>query len=270
MMMMMNSIVLVFLAILAVSSVHGFVVQRSLPQQTQRGFSTAGTSTATTSSLNAEPSASSSDAEPSASINDIFTSDSWAPIQKDLDEVPVFTVATQEGNPLAYEVQAEDETSHTLPFFYCDVAEALAELEGARNNTGMEGLDILPFPLGQAFQLWATDEAVLIPSKAAILQAGAPPGTNPVGQQVPMFACMEIMEEGDDGQAQLPLFMSLDDANNALKLAVEADGGKVEDFDIACLSLSGAVEQLATLSDIPGFHFIPPSTSMSYIQEYLS
>jgi hypothetical protein len=262
MMMMMNSIVLVFLSILAVSSVHGFVVQRSMPQQTQRGFSTAGTSTTTTSSLNAEPFASSSD---------MFASDAWTPIKKDLDEVPVFTVATQEGNPLAYEVQVlEDETSRTLPFFYCDVAEALAELEGARNNTDMEGLDILPFPLGQAFQLWATDEAVLIPSKAAILQAGAPPGTNPVGQQVPMFACMEIMEEGDDGQAQLPLFMSLDDANSALKLAVEADGGKVEDFDIACLSLSGAVEQLATLSDIPGFHFIPPSTSMSYIQEYLS
>jgi hypothetical protein len=266
---MMNSIVLVFLAILAVSSVHGFVVQRSLPKQTQRGFSTAGARTTSTSSLNAEPSASSNDAEPSASIGDIFASDSWAPIQKDLDEVPVFTVATQEGNPLAYEVQAEDETSHTLPFFYCDVAEALAELEGARNNTGLEGLDILPFPLGQAFKLWATAEAILIPSKAAILQAGAPPGTNPVGQQVPMFACMEIIEEGPDGQDQLPLFMSFDDANSALKLAVGTDGGKVEDYDVVCLSLSGAVQQLATVPDIPGFHFVAPSTSVSYIQEKL-
>jgi len=201
---------------------------------------------------------------------DLFVMDGWGAIQKDLDRVPIFTVATPEGNPLAYQVSIND-AEYTVPFFYCDVSDALTELDGVRTNTEMEGLDIVPFPLGRAFELWCTDQAVIVPSKEAILQAGAPPGTNPVGQQVPMFACLEIMEQNEeDGTGRLPLFMSLDDANEAVKEAVEADGGNADDFDVVCLSLSGAVEQLVTIPESPGFHFIPPSTSMKYIAEYLS
>ena len=156
---------------------------------------------------------------------------------------------------------------------------ALTELEGAQNNTALgDGVDIIPFPLGQAFQMWASDEAVLVPSKQAVLQAGAPPGTNPIGQQVPLFACMEIAEEGEDGTARLPVFLALDDANQAVKEAVSADDGNVstDEFEVVCLSLSGIVGQLATAEQQPnntptvGYHFIPPSTSMKYIQEYLT
>ena len=207
----------------------------------------------------------------------LFDSEGWKAIQVDLDRVPVFTVATQEGHPLAYTVEIKG-TTFNVPCFYCDVAAALFELEQAKSNwdektaeTSGEDLDIVPFPLGKAFELWATDQAVIVPSKQSILQAGAPPGTNPIGQQVPMFACMEIMEQDEDGGgAKLPVFMSLDDANAAVKEAVDADGGKVEDFDVACLSLSGCVEQLATVPETPAFHFIPPSNSMKYIQDYLS
>jgi hypothetical protein len=210
----------------------------------------------------------------SDNAKELFQMDGWGAIQNDLDRVPIFTVATPEGNPLAYQVSinAADDAAepYTVPFFYCDVGDALQELEGAKNNTSVEGLDILPFPLGKAFQLWCQDEAVIVPSKQAVLQAGAPPGTNPVGQQVPMFACLEIMEESEDGMGVLPLFMSLDDANAAVQEAVKEDGGKEEDLQVVCLSLSGAVEQLATIPDTPGFHFIPPSSSMKYISEYLS
>jgi hypothetical protein len=188
-----------------------------------------------------------------------------------LDLVPVFTVATSEGNPLAYTVQMQEGKSLTLPWFYCDVAAALAELEEARANTDMEGLDLTPFPLGRAFQMWAKYEAAIVPSKQSIMQAGAPPGTNPIGQQVPIFACMDIMEESEDGSGgKLPVFLSLEDANDAVKAAVAEVGGNADDFEVSCLSLSGIIDRLTTTPETPDFRFIPPSTSMKYIQDYLS
>jgi len=203
------------------------------------------------------------------SANDLFESDGWKPIEKDLNQVPVFTVATAEGNPVAYQIDVKGK-SYTLPFFYCDVDAAVQELEDSRKNTEMEGMDIVPFPLGKAFQLWAKDQAVIIPSKEAVLQAGAPPNTNPIGQQVPMFCCLEIAEEGPDGKPKLPLFMALEDANAALQEAVEADGGKVEDFEVVCLSLNRAIDQLATSPESAAFRFLPPSKSIQYIRDYLS
>jgi len=202
----------------------------------------------------------------------LFEMEGWPPIRDDLNRVPIFCVATKEGNPLAYQVNIND-AEYTVPFFYCDVKDALKELDGAKDSTKLEGLDILPFPLGKAFELWCKDEAVIVPSLEAVLQAGAPPGTNPVGQQVPMFACMEVMEEDEEtGTAKLPLFMALEDANNAVQAAMEAEGGGSGggDLDVVCLSLSGAVEQLATIPETPGFHFVPPLSSMKYISDYLS
>ena len=208
------------------------------------------------------------------STKSLFDSDAWKNIKSDLDKVPVFTVATKEGNPLAYTIEIGGKGEFSVPCFYCDVDAALSELTGARENANdpdmKEGLDIIPFPLGQAFQLWSNDQAVIVPSKNAIQQAGAPPNTNPIGQQVPMFACMEIAEEQEDGTPRLPVFLSLEDANAALKEAVDSDGGDEDDFEVVCLSLSGVVAQLATVPETPAFHFIPPSTSMKYIQEYLS
>ena len=125
----------------------------------------------------------------------LFESEAWKPIQADLDRVPVFTVATKEGNPLAYTIEITGKGEFNVPCFYCDVDAALSELKGARENSELDDLDIIPFPLGRAFQLWSNDEAVIVPSKQSIQQAGAPPGTNPIGQQVPLFACMEIAEE---------------------------------------------------------------------------
>ena len=79
------------------------------------------------------------------------------------------------------------------------------------------------------------------------------------------------MEERD-GKGVLPLFLSLDDANAAVKSAVEADGGNVDEFEVIAMSLNRAVELLVSEeeSSMAGFHFIPPSTSMKYIQDYLS
>jgi hypothetical protein len=200
---------------------------------------------------------------------DLFESEGWKPIEADLNKLPIFTVANQEGKPLAYTVETKD-NSYTAPFFYVDIDDALEELQKAKDSTGLEGLDLVPYPMGQAFQLWASDQAVIVPNKQAILQAGAPQGTNPVGQQVPLFACMDIMQETEDGRGVLPLFMVLEDANVAMEQALEADGGDKSDFEVVSLSLSRAVEMLATVPETPAFQFIPPSSSVKYIQEYLS
>lgn len=80
---------------------------------------------------------------------------------------------------------------------------------------------------------------------------------------------MEIAEEGPDGKPRLPLFMALEDANAALKEAVQTDDAKLEDFEVVCLSLNRAIDQLAS-TEAAAFRFLPPSKSMKYISDYLS
>ena len=208
--------------------------------------------------------------ETPSNVNDLFKSDGWKPIQKDLDELPVFTCASEEGKPLAYTIEMKDET-HKVPFFFCDVEDAEEELRKAKENTGLSELGIIPFPLGRAFQMWAQDDAVIVPNKETILQAGAPPGTNPIGQHVPLFACMDIAQSNEDGTGNfLPLFMALEEANAAVAEAIKADGGNPDDFEVVSLSLQRAVELLATVSETPAFRFIAPAKSFRYIQKYLS
>lgn len=150
--------------------------------------------------------------------------------------------------------------------------DAKGELSKAKeaNKELAADMDLVPFPLGVAFELWSKDQAVIIPSAEAIKQAGAPPGTNPIGQSVPLFACMEIMQETPDGKGALPLFMDLEDANAAVDEAVKSDGGSAEDFEVVSLSLNRAVELLATVPDTPGFQFIPPQSSITHIDDYLT
>jgi hypothetical protein len=202
--------------------------------------------------------------------DNLFQSDGWKNIQNDLDKVPIFCCANEQGHPLAYSIDMGDGKEFTVPFFYCDVDDALEELRKAKENTKLEQLDLIPFPLGKAFEMWAKDQAVIIPNKEAIVQAGAPPNTNPIGQQVPLFACMEIMQENESGQGVLPLFMSLDGANAAVEQAVEMDGGKAEDLEVVSLSLQRAIELLATVPETPAFQFMAPLKSYAYIEEYLS
>lgn len=199
---------------------------------------------------------------------EMFSSEGWAPIKKELDSLPIFCCANEKGQPLQYNVNAEA----TMPFFYCDLKSAEEELVKAKNELPEElsqGLGIIPFPLGNAFELMANNQAAIIPSPDAIEAAGAPPGTNPMGQQVPLFCCMDIMQETPEGKTVLPLFMVKEEAERAMMEAVQTDGGNPEEFEIVSLSLPRAVELLATVPDAPSFHFLPPRASIEYIQRYL-
>jgi hypothetical protein len=205
----------------------------------------------------------------SSAVFSSFDSESWKPIEADLDALPVFTVSTENGEPLAYTVETNGK-SFQVPFFYCDVQDALAELQKAREVTGVEQIALLPFPLGQAYKMWSNDQAVLVPSKLAMVQAEAPPDIDPYGQQVPFFACLSIMLPTDDGKGVLPLFMALEDANMAMTEVLETKGGNPEDFEVLPMSLSEAVDILMANPGDQNFQFIAPSTSKKYIDEFLS
>ncbi len=107
--------------------------------------------------------------------------------------------------------------------------------------------------------------SVIVPNKKSIIQAGAPPNAVAMGQQLPLFACMEIAQENENGRHVLPLFLELDDANDAVTQAVSLDGGEREDFEVVCLNLSEAVSLLANAKEEQtAFHFVPPSSSLKH------
>lgn len=229
------------------------------------GFLTKGRSSATSYALQA----SASD-DPSRGSNEerrkrLFESDGWPAIKEDMNTVPVFCCANGEGQPLKYQVN-----EYQLAFFFCDVPDAKRELAKARKETSIQGLDIVPYPLGEVFQMVSENQAIIIPSAEALAAAGAPAEMSPVGQQIPLFACMEIMQELEDGTAVLPLFFKLNEAKAALAMALQADGGDPNDFEVTGLSLERAVEALATVPETPAFQFITPAASIEHIEKYLS
>jgi hypothetical protein len=185
--------------------------------------------------------------------------------------LPVFTVANEKGQPLQYSV----ESGETLPFFFVDIDAARSELSKAKADStisemeGMSGLDIVPFSLGQAFEMMEYEKAVIIPSQKSIEDAGAPSGTSPTGQQVPLFACMEITQTDDSGKPSLPLFFEKKEVQDAISDALEVDGNDGEsEFPIQVLSLQRAVQLLVTVKE-SAFTFVPPATSLKHIKEYL-
>lgn len=90
-----------------------------------------------------------------------------------------------------------------------------------------------------------------------------------MGQQVPLFACMEIAQEDEKGNPVLPLFFELEDAQSAVSQAVSQDGGKAEDFEVVGLNLPEAVSLLANSKET-AFQFVPPASSLKHIRDYLS
>jgi hypothetical protein len=205
----------------------------------------------------------------SSAVFSSFDSDSWKRIEADLDALPLFTVSTKSGEPLAYTVETSGK-SFQVPYFYCDVDDALAELQKAKESTGVEEIALLPFPLGQAYKMWNNDQAVIVPSKLAMVQAEAPLDIDPYGHQVPFFACLSIMLPTDDGKGVLPLFMALEDANTAMTQVLETKGGNPEEFEVYPMSLGEALDTLIGNPDDQIFRFMAPSTSKQYIDEFIS
>ena len=94
----------------------------------------------------------------SSKPNELFDSPGWEAIKRELDQVPVFSIANVEGQPIKYRLQ-KSEASFDVPLFYTHVSDALAELEKAKEITPLHGMDIIPYPLGGIFEMWARDTA---------------------------------------------------------------------------------------------------------------
>ena len=124
----------------------------------------------------------------------IISADGWPRVKALLNRLPVFTVANEQGQPLQYEADGKP-----LALLYADVDAAKSELKSAKEEHPTLGLDIVPMGLGEAFQLHRTGAAVLIPSQDSMEAAGAPKGASPLGQELPLFACMEMKLQGDAG-----------------------------------------------------------------------
>jgi hypothetical protein len=205
--------------------------------------------------------------------SDFFAGESWFAIKRCLDSTPVFCVANEQGSPLQYEVNEKP-----MAQFFIDVEAAQAELKEAKagiaDGSAADLLDIIPVPLGLAYQLWCDNKALLVPSRAAIAAAGSPPDADPVGQQVPLFACMSISQQREeDGKPCLPLFLDCEEAKAAMASAMALDGapGEGEDpFEISCLSLQKAVQLLATVPETPAFKFVSPILSLEFIKDRLA
>ncbi len=81
------------------------------------------------------------------SSNELFESPGWAAIRDELDQVPIFAVANAEGQPLKYSVQLAKKTddgkdTFEVPLFYTHVEDALKELESAKENSPLPGMDM--------------------------------------------------------------------------------------------------------------------------------
>lgn len=204
-------------------------------------------------------------AGPSSAEELISSPDIWDPIKQELDKIPVFGCTNDKGQPLQYNIGDKP-----LGVFFCDVNAAKVELEKAQADTKLDGLQILPFPLGEVFEMGAKQMAVVVPSAQALEEAGAPKGLNPLGQQVPMFGCMEISADQPDGTSRTPLFMSFDEAEAVMKMAVDGIGaGEDSKFEVTVMPLVKAVQNMATNPE-KSYIFEAPKSSLEYLRNSMN
>ena len=108
---------------------------------------------------------------------------------------------------------------------------------------------------------------MVVPGIAELRAAGAPEGAEPMGQEVPLFACMDMKRDGN----QIPLFMSYADGAAAVKehaTSVDVDDALAID---AIFSLQSIVEELADLEDPASGELVfeAPSSSLQHAASHL-
>lgn len=223
-----------------------------------------------TAKFRAAPPRSARTGTPALSSTSVFDSASWPELETELNRLPVFTVANQEGQPLQYEVAGQP-----MALFYADLEAAKKELETAKSQFPELECDLIPFGVGSAYKLTCEGSAALLPSVADLTAAGAPASVSAMGQPLPLFACMEMSQDSEQGsQPRLPLFMAWSDCAAAVSQATQADSPD-EKLEIVGLSLPSVVDRLSAMKSDgaaaggPAFVFIPPSASTKYILEYL-
>lgn len=195
-----------------------------------------------------------------ASLTD---SPAWPEISGLLDALPVFTIANEDEKPLQYQVDGRP-----MAMFYADVLAAKSQLEAARDQQPDLNCDVIPVGLGAAYTLSCEGKASLVPGMTELTAAGMPAGLPAVGQELPLFACMEMTRETEEGETVLPLFMSYEDCEAAVSEAREAADSQT-DLNIVGLSLPSVIEHLSSSESKPTFTFLPPTRSTDHIRSYV-
>ena len=109
---------------------------------------------------------------------------------------------------------------------------------------------------------------VLVDNKLPIA-AGAPPGTSPVGQQVPLFGCMELLENLPDGSTMTPLFLDQSEAEEAMSNALQSlSEVEKEQFKVEILPLSTSIQMQATSQGKKSYTYVSPRASIDYLSAY--
>jgi len=190
----------------------------------------------------------------------------WQPIKEALNIVPAFTCTNEQGQPLQYAIGGS-----MIAFFYLDIDAAKYELETAQKEATLAGntLKLNPFPLGEVFELAVKQKALLVPSQEAITAAGAPSGTSPVGQQVPLFGCMELLENLPDGSTTTPLFLDQNEAEEAMSKALQGSSEvDKEGYKVEILPLSASIQKQATSQGKKSYTYVSPRASIEYLSAY--
>jgi len=198
------------------------------------------------------------------------SSTAWSTaLQKDLDEVPVFTCANRQGDPLGYERDGKP-----LAIFFADAARAKQELEIANGKFPELGLRVIGVGLGEAYKRTREGSALLVASAEAL--AGA--GDDWDDAQLPLYTCLTLSQEQPDGTAATPLFLCPNDARTSLENAISAakaagplSSQMLEALQLMCTSLDTAIDVVLSgrEKEVCGdrFLFLPPSKSISYLQQ---
>jgi len=175
----------------------------------------------------------------------------------------MFTVANEDEKPLQYQVNGQP-----MAIFYADLLAAKSALDAAVNQNPDLNCDLIPVGLGAAYLLSCQGKASLVPGVTELTAAGMPEGLPAIGQELPLFACMQMTRETEDGHNVLPLFMSFDDCAETVKQAREVNNDP--GLEIVPLALPSIVEHLSsTADDLPPFEFISPTRSTDHISKYV-
>lgn len=197
-----------------------------------------------------------------SSMEELFaTPEIWGPIKKELNVVPVFSCSNESGQPMQYGVE-----NSKVAFFFTDLYAAKVEFEKSKEETKLDGLQLLPYPLGDIVEMAAKRSALIIPSEASLIAAGAPKGTNPMGQILPLFCYMELSQDREDGSSSTPLFISKADADDALKQALNGVEDDISKFTIQIFPLTQAIQIVARSEGKKVYTFVPSVEAIDFLR----
>lgn len=184
-----------------------------------------------------------------------------------LNKLPVFCIGNAQGRPLTFKLSSGnlfDLGDEEKAVFYAGVADAKAQLSATKTASPHLKCDLLTVGLGTAFKLATQGRAMIVPDAAEIEAAGAPPGVQPMGIELPLFACTKLVT-AEDGS--LPLYMSHAECSKAVAHAQAALPAEI--LEVSTLGLQSVFEQLVDPSVETTFRLVPPEASLTFRESYL-